>query len=351
MERGWNGDGTGRTWARHYDRLVATDTPAFCDTSGWACDPVYSATGNETLARAVGWLSDKPLKIALILGVAWILNRVLRTLIKRAGERMASNADRLGGFMPSTLRRSELSGRSEARAATISTITRSIATAIVVLFASTAVLSVLGVSLTALLASAGVVGVALGFGAQNLVRDVLAGWFILIEDRYGVGDLIDAGPPAVGTVERVTLRSTRLRDQNGTVWHVANGEILRVGNKSQSWSQAVVDVVVSPDADVDRACEVLGRVGHELREDPGWSDRVTAEPDVLGVHLMDAAGVTLRVVCKTEPASQFPVEREYRLRVLRAFDAEHIPLATMERAMRQLGGPVGGAAAGDPPPG
>lgn len=335
---------------------MATDAPTFCDASGWACDPIYDATGNEVLARAVGWLSDKPLRIGAILAVAWILNRVLRTVIKRAGERMAANADRLGGFMPNTLRRSELSGRSEARAATISTITRSIATAIVVLVAATAVLSVLGVSLTALLASAGVIGVALGFGAQNLIRDVLAGWFILIEDRYGVGDVIDAGPPAVGTVERVTLRSTRLRDQNGTVWHLANGEILRVGNKSQSWSRAVVDVVVSPDADVDRACDLLGEVGHELREDPAWASRVTAEPEVLGVHLMDAAGVTLRVVCETEPASQWPVEREYRLRVLRAFDAEGIPLATMERAMRQLGVPgstplVGsGDPTGDPPP-
>jgi small-conductance mechanosensitive channel len=332
---------------------VVTDTAAACARSGWACEPVYDATGNETLARAVGWLSDKPLKILVILGVAWILNRILRTVIKRAGERMAANADRLGGFVPNTLRRSELSGRSESRAATISTITRSIATTIVVVIATTALLSVLGVSLAALLASAGVIGVALGFGAQNLVRDVLAGWFILIEDRYGVGDVIDAGPPAVGTVERVTLRSTRLRDQNGTVWHVANGDVVRVGNKSQSWSRAVVDVVVSPDADVDRACDLLGEVGHGMREEPEWSVRVRGEPDVLGVHLMDASGVTLRVVCETEPASQWPVEREYRRRVLRAFDAEGIPLATMERAMRQLGGaglpPTPGAAgSGDP---
>ena len=130
----------------------------------------------------------------------------------------------------------------------MSTVARSVASTIIVIFAVAGVLSVLGVSLTALFASAGVLGVALGFGAQNLVRDVLAGWFILIEDRYGVGDIIDAGPPAAGVVERVTLRSTRLRDVNGTVWHVANGEILRVGNKSQSWSRAVVDVVISPGA-------------------------------------------------------------------------------------------------------
>ncbi len=336
---------------------MATDVTS-CAGSGWACDPVYDATGNEVLARAVGWLSDKPLKILVILAVAFVLNRVLRTLIVRAGDRMADSADRIGEFVPNTLRRSELTGRSEARAATISTVARSVATAIVVLFTATAILSVIGVSLAALLASAGVLGVALGFGAQNLVRDVLAGWFILVEDRYGVGDVIDAGSPAVGTVERVTLRSTRLRDVNGTVWHVANGEIVRVGNKSQSWSRAVVDVVVSPDADVDAACRILDDVGHELRADPTWSSRVTADPDVLGVHLMDATGVTLRVVCDTEPASQWPVEREYRLRVIRAFDAAGIPLATAvlpSGVGKRPGGPAAtsvgsGDPGGDPPP-
>lgn len=353
------GPSAGPPGPAHYDRRVTTEaTP--CVGSGWACDPVYDATGNEVLARVLGWLSDKPLKIAVILLVAFVLNGVLRTLIKRTGDRMADSADRIGEFVPNTLRRSELSGRHEARAATISTVARSVATAIVVLFTATAVLSVLGMSLAALLASAGVVGVALGFGAQNLVRDVLAGWFILVEDRYGVGDVIDAGPPAVGTVERVTLRSTRLRDVNGTVWHVANGEIVRVGNKSQSWSRAVVDVVVSPDADVDAACRILEDVGHELRLDPAWAARVTDEPDVLGVHLMDATGVTLRVVCDTEPASQWPVEREYRLRVIRAFDAAGIPLATAvlpgTGRARRPGGPAAttvgsGDPAGDPPPG
>jgi small conductance mechanosensitive channel len=310
------------------DRRASYDSPMYCDGRGWACQPVLDATGNEQLAAVLGWLSEKPLKIAAILLAAWAVNKVVRRIISRTGERMVDNADRLGDFMPSRLR-TGTSGRSEARAATLSSISRSIATATVVTVAIAWIASVLGVSLAALFASAGVVGVALGFGAQNLVRDVLAGWFILVEDRYGVGDTIDAGPPAVGVVERVTLRSTRLRDVNGTVWHVANGEILRVGNKSQNWSRAVVDVVVSPTADIDRACEVLGEVGHELAEDPEWSGRLTSEPDVFGVHLMDPTGVTLRVVCDTEPASQFPVEREYRRRVLRSFEAEGIPLATL----------------------
>jgi small conductance mechanosensitive channel len=138
---------------------------------------------------------------------------------------------------------------------------------------------------------------------------------------------------------------------NGTVWHVANGEILRVGNKSQNWSRAVVDVVVSPTADIDRACAVLGEVGHELAEDPEWSGRLTSEPDVFGVHLMDPTGVTLRVVCDTEPASQFPVEREYRRRVLRSFEAEGIPLATLPAVdTRALSGGAGAPDEGPPAP-
>jgi small conductance mechanosensitive channel len=317
----------------------------YCDGRGWACQPVLDATGNERVAAAAGWLSEKPLQIAAIVLGAWVLNKVLRRVIAHTGDRMVDSADRLGDFMPSRLRTGG-SGRSEARAATLSSISRSIATGVVVTVAIAWILSVLGVSLAALFASAGVVGVALGFGAQNLVRDVLAGWFILVEDRYGVGDTIDAGAPAVGVVERITLRSTRLRDVNGTVWHVANGEILRVGNKSQNWSRAVVDVVVSPGADIDRACDVLGEVGRELRDDPEWSDRLTSEPEVFGVHLIDPTGVTLRVVCDTEPASQFPVEREYRRRVLRAFESEGIALATLPTV-----DPRGVATANEPPPG
>jgi moderate conductance mechanosensitive channel len=307
---------------------LATD-PNYCDERGWACQPVLDATGNEGLANVVGWISEKPLTIVAILLVAWIANRILRRVIKRGGDRMMQNADRFGDYMPTKFRRAESVGRSAARGEAISTVARSVATCVVVVGAAAAILAELGVSLAALFASAGIAGVALGFGAQNLVRDVLAGWFIVVEDRYGVGDTIDAGAPAVGVVERVTLRSTRLRDLNGTVWHVANGEILRVGNKSQNWSRAVVDVVVSPQADIDRACELLQQVGEDMREDPAWSERLTGSPNLLGVHLIDPTGVTLRVVQDTEPASQFPVEREYRLRVLRAFEAEGIPLATL----------------------
>lgn len=308
---------------------AVTDSALYCEERGWACERVLDATGNERLASIAGWIGEKPLEILAILVAAWLANWLLRRVIARTIDRMMDNADRLGGYMPTGKRQRAPSKRTTARAQTLSSVGRSVATGIVIVIAFTSVLSILGVSVAAIFASAGIAGVALGFGAQNLVRDVLAGWFILVEDRYGVGDTIDAGPPAVGVVERVTLRSTRLRDINGTVWHVANGEIVRVGNKSQNWSRAVVDVVVTPTADVDRACEILAEVGEEMLTETTWDDRMTGEVDVLGVHLIDPNGVTLRVVCETEPASQFQVEREFRKRVLRAFEAEGIPLAVL----------------------
>jgi small conductance mechanosensitive channel len=309
---------------------LAAVTPAVdtvCENRGWACPWLFEQTGNESLSRTVGWLLEKPLQIALVLLLAWAVNRVLRTSIRRIGDRAIARADQLGAMMPDSLRRADRHGRSQARAETISYVARSVATGTVVLIALGCILGVLGVGWKAFLASAGVIGVALGFGAQTLIRDLLAGWFVVVEDRYGVGDVVDLGVGAVGTVERITLRSTRLRAQNGNVWHVNNGEVLRVANKSQSWSRALVDVVVAVDANVDEACRVLAEVGIGLHGEPEWATKVRSEPDVLGVHLIDPTGVTLRVLCETEPADQFEVEREYRLRVLRAFDAEGIPLA------------------------
>jgi len=309
-----------------------SDPAVYCDGRGWACTSVLEATGNERLAAIVGWISEKPLTLAVIVLLAWIANRILRRLIQRSGDRMMVKADQIGDAMPNSFRREESAGRLAARGEAVSTVARSIATAVVVLGASAAILSELGVSLAALLASAGVIGIALGFGAQNLVRDMLAGWFIVVEDRYGVGDNIDAGAPAIGVVERITLRSTRLRDINGIVWHVDNGEVARVGNRTQNWSRAVIDVVVTPQTDVDLACQLLEQVGLEMREDPQWAPHLAEDPPhVLGVYSMDPTGVTLRVHQDTEPSSQFAVEREYRKRVLAQFESAGIVQASVSQ--------------------
>ena len=169
-------------------------------------------------------------------------------------------------------------------------------------------LAVLGVSAATLLTSAGLLGVALAFGAQNLLRDLISGTFIIFEDQLGVGDVVDLGV-ASGTVEEVTLRTTQLRDVEGVVWHVPNGEIRRVGNKSQQWARAVVDIPIAPGADVARAQRVIKTTADALAADPAWVDRILDEPDVQGVESFTLDALTIRLVVKTAPSEQWRVAR------------------------------------------
>jgi small conductance mechanosensitive channel len=191
------------------------------------------------------------------------------------------------------------------------------------------------------------VGVAIGFGAQNLVKDFLSGMFMILEDQYGVGDVIDAGP-ASGTVEAVGLRSTRLRDVNGTVWHVRNGEIARVGNMSQNWSRAVVDVAVGYDADLVKAQRVLKEVAHDLWQEDDYQHVVIEEPEVTGVESLDPEAITLRLLVKTAPMRQWAVARELRQRIKARFEHEGITIPYTQRVT--FPGPVADApaAAGEP---
>jgi small conductance mechanosensitive channel len=200
---------------------------------------------------------------------------------------------------------------------------RSVASIVVFGIAFVTVLEKLGIPIGPLLASAGVAGVALGFGAQSLVRDFLSGIFMILEDQYGVGDLIDTGA-AVGTVEEVTLRVTRLRDGSGVVWYVRNGEILRVGNHSQGWSTAVVDVSVAYNEDIPRVQEIIRAVAETMAADEEWDDKIVEDPLVAGVESVTGNAVTIRVIIKTRPNEHFGVQRELRERIKEAFDREGI---------------------------
>jgi small conductance mechanosensitive channel len=183
------------------------------------------------------------------------------------------------------------------------------------------VLGEIGLDLTPIVASAGIVGVAVGFGAQNLVKDFLSGMFMLLEDQYGVGDVIDAGA-ATGIVEAVTLRTTRLRDGEGTVWYVRNGEINRVGNKSQGWSRALLDVPLALGTDVATARSLALDVAQQVRDDQAYAGLVLEDPEVWGLQAIGADGLVLRITMKTVATQEGPVERELRERLVAAF-AEH----------------------------
>ena len=294
------------------------------DEPTFICRRVLDWTGSEAWAEAADKLLATPAHILLILLVALLANVLVRRAIKRLVANIAgpNGQDRLLSLKrrapASMVETASLSLRAQARAHTLALVLRSIAGVAIWTIAAVMILGELGVNLGPLIAGAGIAGVAIGFGAQSLVKDFLSGIFMLVEDQYGVGDIIDAGV-ANGTVEAVTLRTTRLRDVNGTVWHIPNGTIVRVGNMSQQWARALLDVEVAPETDLDLAQTTIKRVEDDLWQDPAWSGRILEAPEVWGVERWTADGIVLRSVIKTRPAEQFKVLRELRQRLVLAF--------------------------------
>ena len=319
----------------HAETLTTACGPP--EEAGAVCATLFRLTGSETAARAGDLFVARPTKIVLVLGLAWVSTRLVRRAVRRftrslgtvsadvasATERSAGTLLRTGG--PTTQRTAQ-------RAETIGALLASVAGFALWTVAALTVLGELGVDLGPLVAGAGIVGVAVGFGAQNLVRDFLSGIFMLIEDQYGVGDVIDVGP-ASGTVEGLSLRTTRLRDVEGNVWHVPNGQIAWVANKSQDWSRALLDVQVAYGTGTDRAVDVIERVATETWEDPHWSTSILAEPEVWGVEALGADGVVIRLVVKTQPLAQWSVARELRARIKRAFDDAGIEIPFPQRSV------------------
>jgi small conductance mechanosensitive channel len=277
----------------------------------------------------VEFLVDKPLKIVVILVLAFVANRVARQGMNRALRTLQSGAvqERLGSLRAATpdalLATTEHSLRAEQRIEALASVLRSLLTFVIYAVALFMILGEVGIELGPLLAGAGIIGVALGFGSQSLVKDFLSGVFILIEDQFGVGDIVSLDGETSGTVEAVSLRTTRLRSVDGTVWHVPNGEIRRVGNQSQHWSRALIDVEVAYDTDIEHAQAVIAAVAHEIAA--GDKD-VLDEPEVWGVEALGANGVMIRLVVKTRPSQQYRVSRELRARLKVAFEREGIEI-------------------------
>jgi small-conductance mechanosensitive channel len=311
--------------------------PGLVDACGaidrsYTCEKVWEWTGSEFLATASDWILDRPIRIAFILLLAWIVSKIAQRAVMRFARGISTTPThqglrRLRERGPGRLLIEEAeSKRADARAETIGSVLRSIVVALVWTLALLMIMGELDINLGPLIAGAGIGGVALGFGAQSIVKDFLSGLFMVIEDQFGVGDVIDVGD-AVGTVEEVTLRSTAIRDVYGIVWHFPNGEITRVGNHSQLWSRALIDVEVAYDADLRLAQGVIQRVADELWEDPEWgNDELMEQPEVWGVQNLGASGIAIRLVVKTEPSQQWRVERELRLRIKEALDEAGIEM-------------------------
>ena len=269
-----------------------------------------------------------PLRIVVILLVAalarFISHRLVDRYVRNANKRHTDRLKALGivgGVLASATGYG--SARHDQRVATAATIIKSSVSFIIVGTALLMILDLLGIPLAPLLASAGVAGLAIGFGAQSLVKDTLSGLFMILEDQYGVGDVVDTGT-VVGTVEEVTLRITRMRDGDGVVWYIRNGEILRLGNRSQGWSVAVVDVQVAYTEDIARATEILGAAAEPLATEEPWKDLLLDAPTVTGIESMAQGLVTLRVTAKVRANERDTVQRQLRTRIKSALDANEI---------------------------
>ncbi len=279
------------------------------------------------------------MRVAVILVLAFVASRLTRRAIDHFREKLTDDvkSQRLqnirGGRAGRLLLNEADEARSNARTETLTGVLSSIASLAIWSTAALLVLGEFGISLAPLLAGAGIVGVAIGFGAQTVVRDFLAGFFMLVEDQYGVGDVIDVGE-VTGTVERVSMRTTVLRGVNGNVWHIPNGEIKRVGNMSQLWSRAVLDIDVAYDTDLRLAQGVIQRVADEVWKDESFTGGDIIEaPQVWGIQAMGADGISIRLVVKTDPSEQWAVARELRLRIKEAFDEAGIEIPFPQRTI------------------
>jgi small conductance mechanosensitive channel len=307
--------------------------PVCPQDGGTWCEVFLRFTGQEWLARPAGVMIDAGLRVLLIVVLAVTIRALAHRLIRKVSRGVGQGRtpsvlrplrDRAVNGMRQNANGAALVERRRQRAATIGSLLRSIASFLIYGTAFVLVLGEFGVNLAPILASAGVIGVAVGFGAQNLVKDFLSGIFMMLEDQYGVGDVVDLGQ-AVGTVETIGLRVSTVRDIEGALWYVRNGEIARVGNFSQHFSIALIDVPLGYGADLTLASQVAEKAAADAVADPALERLLLGDVQVLGVQSVTVEGVTLRVTVKTRPGEQVKVRRAMSEAVTTAFQEAGIP--------------------------
>ncbi|WP_039932605.1 mechanosensitive ion channel family protein [Streptomyces viridochromogenes] len=305
----------------------------------------------ERATNAAGWVEQNwstwlaiGLQVLLVVVIATVLRIVVRRAITKLIDRMSRteqsvDGTALGGLLVNLERRRQ---RSQA----IGSVLRSVASFLIIGTAALMILSAFNINLAPLLASAGVAGVAIGFGARNLVTDFLSGVFMILEDQYGVGDTIDAGV-ASGEVIEVGLRVTKLRGDGGEIWYVRNGEVKRIGNLSQGWATANVDVTVRSGENLDKVKATLDEVAEKMSAEEPWNELLWGPIEVLGLDSVLLDSMVVRVTAKTMPGKSLTVERELRWRIKRAFDAADIRIVGGATAPteEQIADPTAGMAA------
>lgn len=277
-----------------------------------------------TWLRDMGTAMAPLLRVTLILCLAWILSALLRRTIRVLRERVARRFDD-----PEAVKRAETLGR----------VLRHVVGVAVWVLAGMLILGELGVSIAPILGAAGVVGIAVGFGAQSLVKDFFTGLSLLLEDQLRQGDLVQLGQHG-GIVEEITLRYVRLRDYEGNVHFVPNGQITTVVNKSRGFSNAVIEVGIAYGDDGDVALGLMQAVGKELRADPAFASRILDDFEPAGIERLDASAVVLRGRIRCAPLEQAVVRREFLRRVKRAFDTHGIEIPFPQVVVHGTTGPV-----------
>ncbi|MNX57340.1 putative MscS family protein YkuT [compost metagenome] len=284
-----------------------------------------------TLPRALDRLDEAALTWATTRGIGVLVTIGLAFVALRLGTALI---DRVQGALQDSSR-ADQSPRRAQRSLTLTTILRSTLRAVVLFATTLSVLSAVGINITPILASAGVVGLAVGFGAQSLVKDVISGFFILFEDQYGVGDVVDIDGKS-GLVERMNLRITQLRNTAGELITIPNGSIKIVSNRSKEWARAVLEIGVAYDADVDHVLNVMVEEGRKLREER--PNDVLELPEVAGIQAFEESSIRLRVIMKTAPLQQWSIASEWRRRLKVAFEREGIEIPFPQRVLRVVPG-------------
>ena len=289
----------------------------------WLCEATWNLSHNRPLTRLVDGVLTPILTAIVVLVIAALINRWLRRFVTSfIGQ--VTRKDRVAGAYLGKLGVVAVDEeREKVRATTLSAVARTTVSAFIWFFAALAILGIFSINLGPLIAGAGIAGIAVGLGAQQLVKDCIAGFFILLEDQCGVGDEIDIGP-AIGTVESITLRATTLRDAAGTVWTVPNGTVLRIGNKSRDWSLGTVDVTVADAAQLDDAVAVIEQVAAEVSAMPEVALALLEPIAVPGVESLGIDGAVVRVIVHTAAGKQVPVMRTLRAALTRELSAAGI---------------------------
>ncbi|MGV3015955.1 mechanosensitive ion channel family protein [Rothia sp. 88186D007BW] len=295
-----------------------------------------AGTAMTRLASLDFWLGA-PLRIFIIIFIGFVLHALVRVIIRHVTDsiargtksRVVATGEKKGGR--NSRWKSDVSlasARQSQRAQTVGSVLRSVSSIVIWTVMIVMIIAELGFNIAPVIASAGVVGVALSFGAQSLVKDFLSGIFIVAEDQLGIGDWVNLGE-AEGEVEAVGLRTTQVRDTAGTLWHVRNGEILRVGNSSQGWARTIIDLPIPYDADIDEMAKFLMTSTQKAIKLPGIKENISGKPQYLGVQSVTGESVVLRLTVKTAPSEQFAVGRKLREELKKAMDQRglRIPLA------------------------